>query len=80
MALVELEKALVLITLKMKTSSNLVSQIINVDGVSDASLVHGYYDAYAVVETDTKENLRNAVFQIRQLFGVHSTITCNVIP
>ena len=75
-----MEKALIQITLKMRYSSNLVSQLLNVEGVSDASLVHGYYDAFAIVETDTKEKLRNAVIQIRQIFGVHNTITCNVIP
>jgi hypothetical protein len=80
MFLVKLEKALILITLKMRYSSNLVSQIINVEGISEAALVHGYYDAFAIVETDTKEKLRNAVIQIRQIFGVHNTITCNVIP
>ncbi len=79
-ALVELEKALILITLKMKSSSNLISQITNVEGVSEAALIYGPYDAYAIVETDIKENLRNAVIQIRQIFGVHNTITCNVIP
>ena len=80
MILIELEKALILITLKMKYSSNLVSQLINVEGVSEAALIYGPYDAYAIVETDTKENLRNAVLQIRQLFGVHNTLTCNIIP
>ncbi len=80
MVLIELEKALILITLKMKYSSNLVSQRINVEGVLEAALVYGPYDAYAIVETDTKENLRNAVLQIRHLFGVHNTLTCNVIP
>ena len=80
MFLVKLEKALILITLKMNSSSNLVSQLINVEGVSEAALVYGLYDAFAIVETDTKEKLRNAVIQIRQLFGVHKTLTCNVIP
>ncbi len=80
MILIELEKALILITLKMKYSSNLVSQLINVEGVSEAALIYGPYDAYAIVETDTKENLRNAVVQIRQLLGVHNTLTINVIP
>ncbi len=78
MILIELEKALILITLKMKYSSNLKSQLNNVEGVTDAALMYGPYDAYAIVETDTKENLRTAVLQIRQLFGINNTLTCNV--
>lgn len=77
--LAELEKARILITLKMKYSSNLVSQLIDIEGVSEAALIYGPY-ARAIVETDTKENLSNTVVQIRQLLGVQNTLTINVIP
>jgi nitrate reductase NapAB chaperone NapD len=75
-----MDKALVLITVTQEFSSNLVEQIKDVPGVTDAALVYGPYDAYAVIETDTKEELRDSLMKIREVFGVHQTLTCNVIP
>jgi nitrate reductase NapAB chaperone NapD len=75
-----MDKALVLITVTQEFSSNLVEQIKEVPGVTDAALVYGPYDAYAVIETDTKEELRDSLMKIREVFGVHQTLTCNVIP
>lgn len=75
-----MDKALVLITVTQEFSSNLVEQIKDVEGVTDAALVYGPYDAYAIIETDTKEELRDSLMKIRAVFGVHQTLTCNVIP
>jgi len=75
-----MEKALVLITLTMKYSSNLVEQIKKFPGVTDAALVYGPYDAFAVVESETKEKQRDTIMKIREVFGVLKTVTCNVIP
>ena len=75
-----MNKALVLITLTLKYSSNLVEQIKNIPGVTDAALVYGPYDAYAVIEAKNKEELRDSLMKIREVFGVHQTLTCNVIP
>jgi hypothetical protein len=75
-----MEKALILITLKMEYSSNLKEQIKALPGVVDADLIYGPYDAYAIVETETKEELRDLIMKIRQIFGVHLTLTCNVLP
>ena len=75
-----MEKGLVLITLKMEYSSNLKEQIKALPGIIDVDLIYGPYDAYAIVETETKEELRDSVMKIRQVFGVHQTLTCNVIP
>jgi len=75
-----MDKALVLITMTLEYSSNLVEQIKDIPGVTDAALVYGPYDAYAVIETDTKEELRDSLMKIREVFGVHQTLTCNVIP
>jgi len=77
---VDMNKALVLITLTLKYSSNLVEQIKNIPGVTDAALVYGPYDAYAVIEAKNKEELRDSLMKIREVFGVHQTLTCNVIP
>jgi len=44
-----MDKALVLITLKLKHSSNLVEQIKDIPGVTDAALIYGPYDACALL-------------------------------
>ena len=75
-----MEKALVLITLKMEYSSNLTEQIKALPGIEDVALIYGPYDAYAIVKTETKEELRDLVMKIREVFGVHLTLTCNVVP
>ena len=75
-----MEKALVLITLKMQYSSNLKEQIKAMPGVVDIAFIYGPYDAYAIVERETKEELRDSVMKIREVFGVHQTLTCNVLP
>ena len=77
---IDMDKALVLITLTLKYSSNLVEQFKDIPGVTDAALIYGPYDAYAVIETKTKEELRDSLMKIREVFGVHQTLTCNVIP
>lgn len=75
-----MEKALILITLKLGSSSNLLEQITAIPSVTDAEMVYGPYDAYVVLEAETKEELRDSVMKIRQVYGVHATLTCNVIP
>ena len=77
---IDMDKALILITLALKYSSNLVEQIKDIPGVTDVALVYGPYDAYAIIETDTKEELRDSLMKMREVFGVHKTLTCNVIP
>jgi len=77
---IDMDKALVLITLALKYSSNLVEQMKDIPGVTDAVLIYGPYDAYAVIEAKTKEKLRDSLMKIREVFGVHQTLTCNVIP
>ena len=74
-----IEKALILITLKLESSSNLIQQLKDLKGVKDAALIYGPYDAYAIVETDNKDDLLNIVMKIRQIYGVFNTLTCNTI-
>ena len=71
---------MILITLKLKFSSNLLEQIKAIPSVTDTEMVYGPYDAYAVVESKTKEELRDSIVKIRQVYGVHNTLTCNIIP
>ena len=74
-----MEKALVLIKLKHKYSRNLLSQLKNIVGVADADFIFGPSDAYATIETESKENLWNIVTKIRNVYGVHNTLTCNAV-
>ena len=73
------EKALILITLKLESSSNLIQQLKDLQGVKDAALIYGLYDAYAIIETEKKDELLNIVMKIRNIYGVYNTITCNTI-
>ena len=71
---------MILITLKLKSSSNLLEQVKAIPSVIDADMVYGPYDTYAVLESKTKEDLRDSIMKIRQVYGVHNTLTCNIIP
>ena len=71
---------MVLITLTMEYSSNFREQIGNIPGVVDIAFIYGPYDAYAVIEAETKEELRDTILKIREVFGTHKTLTCNVLP
>jgi len=75
-----MSKALVLITLKLEYSSKLVENLKDIPGVTDAEIIYGPYDAYAVIESDTSEELRDSVLKMRQIYGIHKTTTCNVVP
>ena len=75
----DMEKALILITLRLESSSNLVEQLRAIKGVKDAALIYGPYDAYATVETPDKEGLWETLTKIRAIHGVHSTLTCNAV-
>ncbi|MFP3952231.1 MAG: Lrp/AsnC ligand binding domain-containing protein [Candidatus Bathyarchaeia archaeon] len=75
-----MDKALVLITLKLEYSTNLLENLKEIPGVIDADLIYGPYDAYTIVETDTSEELRDAVLKMREIYGVDKTLTCSVLP
>ena len=49
---------MVLITLKMEYSSNLTEQIEALPDIKDVDLIYGPYDAYAIVETETKRRTK----------------------
>ena len=74
-----MEEALVLGALAFSFPRDLINKMKRIPGVTDANFVYGPYDFYAMVKTDTKEELRDAVAQIRSIEGVQSPMTCNVV-
>lgn len=58
---------------------DLKDKLISIPGVTDANFIYGPYDFYVKIKTETKEELRDAISQIRNIEGVQSTMTCNVV-
>lgn len=75
-----MEQALVLIMLQSSYPTALPEMLKKITGISDANFIYGPYDLYAIVETETKEKMRDIIVQIRNMDGVKSTLTCNVMP
>lgn len=49
-----------------------------VSGVTEANLIYGPYDLYAILERENKEQLLNTVRKIKEMNGIRQTMTCNV--
>ena len=70
-------QALVLLLVDPKIELSVLSEIRATPGVLEANYIYGPYDIYVKIEGDTKEGIRNLVFdKIRGLYGVQSTTTC----
>ena len=74
-----MEQALILATLTAKAPTGLPEMIKDIPGVTDANNIYGPYDLYAILKTETKEELRDVVTKIRSMEGVASTMTCHVM-
>jgi DNA-binding Lrp family transcriptional regulator len=74
-----MEQALVLIVLAFSYPSNMIDEIKNIPGVTEANFIYGPYDLYVIVKTKTKKQLRDAVIRLREIEGISSTMTCNVV-
>ena len=75
-----MEQALVLVMLTSKYPTALPDMLKKIPGISDANFIYGPYDFYAIVKTETKEEIRDIIIQIRSMDGVKSTLTCHVMP
>lgn len=70
-------QAIVLLIVDPKIESSVLSEIRATPGVIVANYIYGPYDIYVKIEGDTKESIRNIVFdKIRGLYGIQSTTTC----
>jgi DNA-binding Lrp family transcriptional regulator len=70
-------QALVLLLVDPKIESSVLSEIRATPGVIEANYIYGPYDIYVKIEGDTRESIRNLVYdKIRGLYGIRSTTTC----
>lgn len=70
-------QALVLLLVDPKIESSVLSEIRETPGVIEANYIYGPYDIYVKIEGDTKESIRNLIYdKIRGLYGIQSTTTC----
>ena len=74
-----MEEALVLGTLAFSVSTDILEKLKSLPGVTDANLIYGPYDFYALIKTENKKELGHNIIQIRSIDGVLSTMTCNVV-
>jgi DNA-binding Lrp family transcriptional regulator len=72
-----LEKAIVLISLNASTEYEALSDLKKIKGVVEAHFVYGPYDAYAMIEAESSQQIQNIVIDnIRSVKGIKSTTTC----
>ena len=70
-------QALVLLLVDPKIESSVLNEIRATPGVIEAHYIYGPYDIFVKIEGDTKESIRNLIFdKIRGLYGIQSTTTC----
>lgn len=70
-------QALVLLLVDPKIESSVLSEIRATPGVIEANYIYGPYDVYVKIEGDTKESIRNLIYdKIRGLYGIQSITTC----
>ena len=72
-------KALVLMTLEPDSGREPIETIMGLEGVVEAEMLYGPYDAYALINAQDSEKLREMIIlKIREINGVQSTLTCFV--
>ncbi len=72
-----MESALVLIRIKSSKDREVLLKLRELDGVTEAHLIFGPYDAYAIVEAESTQQLQDVVINnIRNIDEIKSTITC----
>ena len=74
-----MEQALLLISLGTGFQRETVDKIRQIPGVDNAHFLYGHYDMYAMIKAKDKDAMRSAVLKIREMTGIKSTVTCNVL-
>jgi DNA-binding Lrp family transcriptional regulator len=70
-------QAIILLIVDPKIELSVLSEIRKTPGVIEANYIYGPYDIYVKIEGDTRESIRNIVFdKIRGLYGIKSSTTC----
>ncbi len=72
--------AYVLINCDLGFEEDIISHLKTVDGVKEVHGTFGAYDIIAEIESDNKENLRDAItWKIRKIERIRSTLTLMTI-
>jgi hypothetical protein len=75
-----MDQALILIVLGSEFKRENIDKIKAISGVASAHFLYGPYDMYLMINSESRGSLRDIVVKIREVEGMKSTITCNVIP
>lgn len=75
-----MEKAYILIGCELGSETELVTKLLEIDKVKDATVTYGDYDIVVEVETDTEAQMDNLITKkIRKLDRIRTTITLGVV-
>ncbi|MGQ0638279.1 MAG: Lrp/AsnC ligand binding domain-containing protein [Nitrososphaerota archaeon] len=75
-----MEKAYILIGCELGSETELVTKLLEIDKVKDATVTYGDYDIVVEAETDTEAQMDNLIMKkIRKLDKIRTTITLGVV-
>lgn len=75
-----MEKAYILIGCELGSETELVTRLLEIDKVKDATVTYGDYDIVVEAETDTETQMDNLITKkIRKLEKIRTTITLGVV-
>ena len=75
-----MEKAYILIGCELGSETELVTKLLEIDKVKDATVTYGDYDIVVEAETDTEAQMDNLITKkIRKLEKIRTTITLGVV-
>lgn len=75
-----MEKAYILIGCELGSETELVTKLLEIDRVKDATVTYGDYDIVVEAETDTEAQMDNLITKkIRKLDRIRTTITLGVV-
>jgi len=75
----DMEQALILGKISHRAPRDIIKKFKKIDGVSEANLIFGPYDFYALIKTETKETMGDTALKIRSIEGVLDSLTCYVV-
>jgi len=75
-----MEKAYILIGCELGSETDLVTKLLEIDKIKDATVTYGDYDIVVEAETDTEAQMDNLIMKkIRKLDKIRTTITLGVV-
>jgi DNA-binding Lrp family transcriptional regulator len=75
-----MEKAYILIGCELGSETELVTKLLEIDRIKDATVTYGDYDIVVEAETDTEAQMDNLITKkIRKLDKIRTTITLGVV-